>query len=160
MMALPGLKIGWIAVTGNADLVNQSLHALDVISDTFLPVNEAAQFALPLLFRHGNRLLNKFHAEIHKQRDYAVSLFKNIHGIGLTPPEGGFYLTLKLFEGQDEEQVALRLLKDGFLVHPGYFYDLDGSHIVISFIDLKRAGSGFVRAIRGQTRKDSKQEPR
>jgi len=47
MFALPGMKIGWMALTGDPDLVRKSMAALDLISDTFLPVNEIAQFAVP-----------------------------------------------------------------------------------------------------------------
>ncbi len=51
MLALPGLKIGWMAVSGDPSLVKKTMHALDMISDTFLPVNETAQFAVPALLR-------------------------------------------------------------------------------------------------------------
>ena len=47
MFALPGMKIGWIGVSGDEHLVDKSLSALELISDTFLPVNETAQFAVP-----------------------------------------------------------------------------------------------------------------
>src|SRR5262252_1052432 len=53
MFALPGMKIGWMAISGDANLVNKSVAALDLISDTFLPVNEIAQFAVPEIFRRG-----------------------------------------------------------------------------------------------------------
>src|SRR5947208_15923005 len=49
MFALPGMKIGWMAVTGHPGLVRKSMAALDLISDTFLPVNEIGQFAVPSL---------------------------------------------------------------------------------------------------------------
>src|SRR5262245_3989368 len=38
MFALPGIKVGWMAVSGEESLVKKSLAALDLISDTFLPV--------------------------------------------------------------------------------------------------------------------------
>ena len=47
MFALPGMKIGWMGVTGDTALVKKSMSALELISDTFLPVNEMAQFAVP-----------------------------------------------------------------------------------------------------------------
>src|SRR5262249_50894861 len=44
MFALPGMKISWMAISGNEALVKKSMAALELISDTFLPVNEIAQF--------------------------------------------------------------------------------------------------------------------
>src|SRR5205814_6440870 len=37
MFAVPGMKIGWIGLSGDADLVGKTLTALELISDTFLP---------------------------------------------------------------------------------------------------------------------------
>src|SRR6185295_18345947 len=47
MFALPGIKLGWMAVSGDPTLVKKSMAALEMISDTFLPVNEIVQFAVP-----------------------------------------------------------------------------------------------------------------
>src|SRR5204863_7569379 len=35
MFALPGIKLGWMAVSGDESLVRKSLSALEMISDTF-----------------------------------------------------------------------------------------------------------------------------
>src|SRR6266516_2457596 len=40
MFALPGIKIGWMIVSGSDALVRKALPALELVSDTFLPVNE------------------------------------------------------------------------------------------------------------------------
>src|SRR5580765_473012 len=57
MFALPGIKIGWIGLSGDPELVAKSLSALELISDTFLPVNEIAQFAVPKIFEQGRGFL-------------------------------------------------------------------------------------------------------
>ena len=57
MFALPGMKIGWIGLSGDPELVAKSLSALELISDTFLPVNEIAQFAVPQIFEQGRGFL-------------------------------------------------------------------------------------------------------
>src|SRR5438876_1179847 len=44
MFALPGMKIGWMAVTGDAGLVRKSMARLDLISVRLLPVNEICPF--------------------------------------------------------------------------------------------------------------------
>src|SRR5438132_221547 len=60
MFALPGIKIGWMAVTGEQSLVRKAVSALELISDTFLPVNEIAQFAVPEIFRQGQDFLKRY----------------------------------------------------------------------------------------------------
>ena len=48
MLALPQLKLGWIAASGPGDQVEEAIGRLEVISDTFLSVNTPVQVALPL----------------------------------------------------------------------------------------------------------------
>jgi aspartate/methionine/tyrosine aminotransferase len=130
MFALPGMKIGWIGVSGNAHLVERAISALELISDTFLPVNEIAQFAVPQIFARGREFLERYKAWISQCRNIAVDC---LSGCTFAAPEGGFYLTLRL--SSDEEQAALRLLQeDHILVHPGYFYDIAPHHLVMTFV--------------------------
>ena len=131
LFALPGMKIGWMAISGEADLVQKSMAALELISDTFLPVNEIAQFAVPEVFRHGQDFLARYKAWVSRCRDAALDGLK---GISLTPPRGSFYLTIPI--SHDEEKAAASLLeKHRILVHPGYFYDIRPDHLVMTFID-------------------------
>jgi hypothetical protein len=130
MFALPGMKIGWIGVSGDEHLVHRSMSALELISDTFLPVNETAQFAVPQLFSRGQTFLSNYREWIVECRNAAVN---SLEGCNFAMPAGGFYVTLRL--GQDEEQAAMRLLGDSqILVHPGYFYDIAPDHLVMTFI--------------------------
>ncbi len=130
MFALPGMKIGWIGVSGDEHLVNRSMSALELISDTFLPVNETAQFAVPYIFSRGESFLADYRRWITECRNAAVD---SLAGCDLTAPAGGFYVTLRVRD--DEEQAAMRLLSDSrILVHPGYFYDIAPDHLVMTFI--------------------------
>jgi hypothetical protein len=131
MFALPGMKVGWMAISGDETLVKKSLAALDLISDTFLPVNEIAQFAVPDIFHRGGAFLNEYKDWVRGCRAAAVEALK---GANFTHPRGGFYITVPT--GRDEEEAAASLLKnDGILVHPGYFYDIAPDHLVMTFID-------------------------
>jgi alanine-synthesizing transaminase len=140
MMALPGMKLGWMAVNGESKLVNQAMHALDLMSDTFLPVNETAQYALPLLFRRGKPFMQTFQKVVQKRCTETLRALSRSSNLDFLAPEGGFYLTLRLKDDRDEESIALQLLREGILVHPGYFYDLEGSHLVISFMTQSATG--------------------
>jgi aspartate/methionine/tyrosine aminotransferase len=130
MFALPGMKIGWMAVSGREDLVGKAMSTLEMMSDTFLPVNELAQFAVPRIFQHGRPFVLNYAAWVKERREEAVSALNNCL---FTPPEGGFYATLPV-EGDEDEVATMLLQEEGILVHPGYFYDIDGHHIVMTFI--------------------------
>jgi aspartate/methionine/tyrosine aminotransferase len=130
MFALPGMKIGWIAVSGHEHLVQRSVSALEMISDTFLPVNETAQFSVPGIFTRGQQFLAEYRRTIANCRNLAVNC---LSGCDVVPPAGGFYITVRL--SSEEEQAALKLLRnDSILVHPGYFYDIPPNHLVMTFI--------------------------
>jgi hypothetical protein len=148
MFALPGIKFGWIGVSGDEHLVEKSLGALELISDTFLPVNEVVQFAVPGIFDGGQAFLSDYREWITHCRDVAVEC---LAGCSFAAPAGGFYLTLRL--QNDEEEAALRLLRDErILVHPGYFYDIEPDHLVMTFIhspeNIRKAFTTIAKASR------------
>ena len=130
MFALPGMKIGWIGVSGEGGLVQKSLAALELISDTFLPVNEIAQFAVPQIFERGRGFLANYKTWIASCRTAALDGLK---GCTFVEPRGGFYVTLPI--PNDEEEASARLLREShILTHPGYFYDIQPDHLVMTFI--------------------------
>ncbi len=135
MLALPGMKIGWMAVTGDSALVKASLKSLAMISDTFLPVNEAAQFALPDLLKKSALFQKTYIEEMNNRSGVAADVLGDRLKGTFARPEGGFFMTLNLQgTGMEEDDLAYRLLKKHrILVHPGYFYDMEGNHLVFSF---------------------------
>jgi aspartate/methionine/tyrosine aminotransferase len=136
MLALPGMKIGWIALSGETPLVQKALAALETISDTFLPVNEMAQFSVPSLLEGAKEFLSVYQSAIRERARLAIDLFSRSDRLSFIPPEGGFYLTVRINDPKaDEEQIALDLLREeSILLHPGFFYDLDPPHLVLSFV--------------------------
>jgi alanine-synthesizing transaminase len=148
MFALPGIKVGWMAISGEESLVKKSIAALELISDTFLPVNEIMQFAVPEIFARGVPFLAEYRNWILKCRTAAID---GLQGLSFNPPRGGFYITLRV--DRDEEQLASTLLeRDGILVHPGYFYDILPDHLVMTFIDDPDHVRGHFEKINRQVR--------
>ncbi len=144
MFALPGMKIGWMAVSGDEALVKKSVAALELISDTFLPVNEIAQVAVPDIFRRGVDFLKSYKSWVSQCRAAAL---EGLKGLSFVPPRGGFYITIPI--AHDEEEAAATLLeKEGILVHPGYFYDIAPDHLVMTFIDEPSLVRGHFEKIR------------
>jgi alanine-synthesizing transaminase len=134
MFALPGLKFGWMAVSGEPGRVRQALRSLELISDTFLPVNEIAQASAHEIFQHGPSAAKEFAQRIRRCWELAESYLSLSRGCAYVRPEGGFYVTLRL-SGLEEERAAEMVLRnDRLLVHPGYFYDMAPDHLVLSFV--------------------------
>jgi len=134
MFALPGLKFGWMAVTGDPDRVGTALRSLELMSDTFLPVNEIVQAAAADIFRDGKAVAGEFADRIRGCWRLAEGALRRGRLAGCVPPDGGFYVTLKL-EGLDEEAAAEAILeREHLLTHPGYFYDMAPHHLILSFV--------------------------
>jgi alanine-synthesizing transaminase len=132
MFALPGMKVGWMVVSGDDSLARKAMTTLELISDTFLPVNEIAQFSVAGIFEAGQEFLKTYKQRVAVCRNAALS---SLAGSSLVAPRGGFYLVLPYHRDIDEEELAIELLdEEKVLVHPGYFYDIEGRHLVLTFI--------------------------
>jgi aspartate/methionine/tyrosine aminotransferase len=152
MFALPGFKLGWMGVSGDADRVAEALRALELISDTFLPVNEIVQAAVADVFREGAAFVEDFAGQVRRRWQVAEGVLRQCAHASFVPPAGGFYVTLRL-EGLEEEAAALAALRgEHLLVHPGYFYDIQPHHLVLSFIQhpntIRDALPRLVRGLR------------
>jgi hypothetical protein len=135
-------------VSGDEHLVERALSALELVSDTFLPVSEAAQFAVPQIFAKGQQFLAGYRQWIIDSRNVALEC---LAGCDVVRPAGGFHVTVRL--AMDEDRAALQLLRDdGILVHPGYFYDIAPDHLVMTFIqehlDLRKAYTAIAQLCR------------
>ena len=137
ILALPGLKLGWIGVSGEPELVQKSMRTLEMLSDTFLPVNELVQFAVPNLLRTAPPFMIEYQNKVAACRNLAVDVLSGAKNLTLVPPEGGFYAAV-CWTGpeRDEEQLLIDLLLEcNILAHPGYFYEMRGTHIVMTFVE-------------------------
>ena len=136
MVTLPGLKLGWILVTGQQPLVRRSLQVMELISDAFLPVNDVAQHMVSSILENREAFASPFRPWLLRCRHIAGAILSQCPAVRFTLPRGGFYLTLKVGEGEvDEEALCIELLREsGVLVHPGYFYDMAPAHLVLTFV--------------------------
>jgi aspartate/methionine/tyrosine aminotransferase len=138
MFALPALKLGWIAVSGDGPRTAQAVDTLETIADTFLSTHSPIQRALPRLFRDGGAFLTDYRAEVRRRRDLAVQLLSRSERVRFHPPQGGFHLMAAVEPERplDEEAFVIALMEaTGVFVHPGYFYDYEsGIHIALSFL--------------------------
>jgi hypothetical protein len=145
---LPQAKLGWIAVDGPARLVDDALERLDVVADTYLSVSTPVQLAAPRLLERGaafrQRALARIRANVGCVHEVAARA-----GARVLPADAGWTAIVELPPGRDEDEVAARALEEhGVLVHPGWLFDLPGSHVVVSLIvDPSSLRSGLPAAL-------------
>ncbi|MFA5829349.1 MAG: pyridoxal phosphate-dependent aminotransferase [Candidatus Gracilibacteria bacterium] len=162
--ALPGLKLGWIVVTGsqnqshhgpnNNTHFSETVNELERLADTFLACNQLTQTMLPDIISKGESFIKKYRNHLQKNRDLAMKILGGCPKITFHKSEGGMYLFVRidgLFKTErtahgprkrpvtDEEFVIKLLEKHKIFVHPGYFYDYDnGLYLLISFLIPKK----------------------
>jgi aspartate/methionine/tyrosine aminotransferase len=66
-------------------------------------------------------------------------------------PDGGYYLFPAVLGCEDEEQLVIRLLSHGVLVHPGFFYSYErGAHLMLSCLtEPARLAQGLKLLVEG-----------
>lgn len=135
VLALPQMKLGWIATSGPAPpdpTVSEAIERLDLIADTFLSVGAPVQHAAP----HWLRIVDQIQSPIRERLRTNLATLDQL--VAPTPfrrlrVEGGWYAILEVPRYLPEEEMVLRLLdRENLLVHPGYFFDLhrDGFLVV------------------------------
>ena len=138
LLALPGMKLGWIAVSGKEDKVKQAVESLEILADSFLSVHDPIQRALPKLIADSRDFQKQYQQEILSRWEGTRGLLQQFPSLQWVPPQGGFYLTVRVNDpkGRSEEQWILDLMEQqGVFVHPGYFFDLEeGIHFVFTYL--------------------------
>ncbi len=135
-LGLPQLKVGWIVVSGPADVRRRALSRLEVIADTFLSVNTPAAGSLPFLLENKPRVTARILTRVRDNRNRLLGTFTASHPVRCLPAEGGWYAILRVPTFRTEEEWCLHLLENwGVLLHPGFFYDFaDPGYLVASLL--------------------------
>jgi aspartate/methionine/tyrosine aminotransferase len=132
---LPQMKVAWIVVDGPERSKTNAVGCLEVIADTFLSVNTAAQMALPALLglRHAfqGQMLDRVRANLN-ELDRQLSSHPSFSRLTV---EGGWYSVLRGPATDSDDDLALNLIQRGVSVHPGSFYDFaTKGYLVLSLI--------------------------
>lgn len=130
LFALPDLKLGWIALNAAA---RNFTDRLELLNDTFLGANALTQYMLPSLFGQGGAFVGRMQERVRHNLDLAIERLSRSAALRVQSPDGGYYLFPEVLGWDDEEELVLHCLRQGVLVHPGYFYGYErGAHIMIS----------------------------
>jgi hypothetical protein len=151
MLALPQMKLAWIAVSGPPAEAGEAMRRLEIIADTFLSVGTPVQAALPRLLALRPRIQEEVLGRVLANRRALERSAARHPACRCLPAEAGWSSVLQVPRTRSDEQWALELLdQDGVLVHPGYFFDFPGEgHLVLSLLPpMDRFAEGVGRLLR------------
>jgi aspartate/methionine/tyrosine aminotransferase len=132
---LPQVKLGWIALSGPDALVASAIERLELVCDTYLSVSTPVQVAAPALLIAGAGIRSQITARTLANYRALQSSVAGVHSCRLLRSDGGWSAVLQMPSLEPEEDLVLRLLGDGVLVQPGYFFDFSReSFLVVSLI--------------------------
>jgi aspartate/methionine/tyrosine aminotransferase len=129
---LPQLKLGWMAVDGSHDLVEDALERLDLICDTYLSVSTPVQIAASSLIREGAAVRAAILERVRANDGALRRLAAAFPSVDVLPCEAGWSFVLRVPSIHTEEALVLALLEqDDVLIHPGYFFDFPHEAFVV-----------------------------
>ncbi len=130
---LPQIKIGWIRVAGPPHLTREALARCEIIADTYLSVNTPAQWALPELLRAGAAVRHEIRERTRANRAWLEAREARAPAAwSLLASDGGWSAVLRVPAVRSEEEWCLRLVDDGILLHPGYFFDFETEAFLVT----------------------------
>lgn len=139
-IGLPQVKLGWIAVGGPDPLVSAALERLELIGDTYLAVSTPVQLAAAELLARGAAVRDQIAARVRANLRALRGAVAAVPSCQVLPGAGGWYAVLQVPSLESEEELVLRLLTDGVLTHPGYFFDFPReSYLIVSLLPPEAA---------------------
>lgn len=128
---LPGLKLGWVGISGSQQEVSQARERLQRLNDSLLSASTPVQMALERILPMKQMLLQPLRERVQRNRE-AWSMICPPFGSGLPVPAGWMAL-LPLGPGTEAE-FCNRLLDQKILVQPGFLFDLPWDGVVLSLM--------------------------
>ena len=146
---MPQMKLGWIAINGPAAEREVARARLEILLDTYLSVSTPVQSALPELLSIGGGIQRLIGERTKRNLAGLADLLKDSPAHCLHT-EGGWSAIVRLPNtGAEEVWVARLLEKEGVIVQPGYFFDMDSEpYVVITLITPPEIFDEGVRRLR------------
>jgi aspartate/methionine/tyrosine aminotransferase len=144
-LGLPQMKLAWTIVDGPVKQRIEALSRLELIADTFLPVNTPVQVAAPDLFRRAAPIRQAIHERVSRNLSAARDVARAYPACEVLRVEGGWTAVVRVPATRSEEALTLGLVQDEHvLVHPGFFFDF--SHEAFVIVSLLPQEDVFVEA--------------
>jgi alanine-synthesizing transaminase len=149
-VGLPQVKLGWIAIGGSDRLVADALERLELVCDTYLAVSTPVQLAAGELLERGAAVRRQIASRVVANNRTLEAAVAAVPSCRLLRGEGGWYRVLRVPSLEPEEDLVVRLLNEGVLTHPGYFFDFpQESYLVVSLLPQESSfADGVSRVMR------------
>ena len=144
-VGLPQVKLGWIAVSGPEPLVAAAMERLELACDTYLAVATPVQLAAAELLAQGAAVRSQIASRVRTNYETLRTAAAGAPSCRALRSEGGWYAVLQVPSLEPEEDLVLRLLEDGVLTHPGYFFDFPRESFLI--VSLLPPEASFARGV-------------
>jgi alanine-synthesizing transaminase len=149
-VGLPQVKLGWMAVGGPDHLAAEALERLELVCDTYLAVSTPVQLAAAELLHRGAAVRSQIASRIVANYRALQTAVAGAPSCRVLRSAGGWYAVLQVPSLESEEDLVLRLLADGVLTHPGYFFDFPReSFLIVSLLPPEASfADGVSRVLR------------
>jgi aspartate/methionine/tyrosine aminotransferase len=138
-VGLPQVKLGWMALGGDDELVGAALERLELICDTYLSVSTPVQAAAGELLARGAPIRKQIQARVASNYRTLAERVEAVPSCRLLVADGGWYAILQVPSLESEEDLVVSLVDGGVAVHPGYFFDFPReSYLVVSLLPAER----------------------
>ncbi len=116
----PGWRIGWGVVSGNSEILEDFIEAINKMLRARLSASHPIQYAIAPALKGGDEHLPETMQKLTKRRDMTVEMLNAIDGISCVKPEGAFYAFPRLHKVSDDKKFVAELIKaTGVVVVPG-----------------------------------------
>jgi alanine-synthesizing transaminase len=148
-VGLPQVKLGWMAVSGEAAVVSDAMERLETICDAYLSVSTPVQVAAPELLSAGASLRVQIQNRVRENHNQLVTVAAAHPACAVMPVEAGWYAVVQVPAVASEDTMVVDVLEQtGVLVHPGYFFDFDReAFLVVSLLPEPQVFASGTRAL-------------
>ena len=145
-IGLPQVKLGWIALDGPANLVDEALDRLELICDTYLSVSTPVQVAARSLLEGGALVRERILERLRVNHAALRAIVTGDGGATVLATDGGWSAVIRVPATRSEEHLVTELLeRDAVAVHPGYFFDFP--HEAFLVVSLLAEPDAFARGL-------------
>jgi alanine-synthesizing transaminase len=132
-VGLPQMKLAWIVASGPVDLASRALERLSIVADSYLSVATPVQLAAGQLIAHGASVRAALHARLTRNLETLAALVPTRPDTTLYAPEGGWSAVLRVPAILSDDEFVVRLMDEyDVVVHPGYFFDIEGDGFLVT----------------------------
>jgi alanine-synthesizing transaminase len=143
---LPQMKAAWVVATGPH--APEAMERLEVIADTFLPMNAPVQGAIPTWIAGRVAIQRQIQERVASNLEELDRQLKAVDMVRRLEVDGGWYAVLRIPALGPDERTVLELLERGVWVHPGYFFGMkEAGWLVASLlgpVEEFRTGTGLL----------------